>query len=460
MLAVASLALATTGRAPDPAQSLPGSLVPHQATLLASTRVLGGINVEPSMRPWRLKGANPDSWWCVAPSCEQNPNPLTSITTELALARNLGVRVVRVEFPWFLIEPQNGVYDFSRADTIVQAAGGAGIQLQPVLVYTPAWAGGSPNSPPRAGDWATFVKAMVARYPSIRYWEMWNEPDLSKYFAGSEQQYVDDILVPGFEASRSANPSAEVILGGPSGPNPNWANGIYSLGGGSSFDVMAFHDYGGSPAEDSVAMEAVLRAHGQPGKPLWLGEYGAEENRVNDTNQESIMTAVLTSASPLSMAIWYNLRDDFAMDSCCSASDIVVSGYWGLVQHNDVTLKHGYATMQGLLGGRDMSPSSPVPTAAAGVAVIPGLAAGRGARPHSNLPRLVLLALTALGIAGAAASVLLAPGDQGQAGLRLTWMERGGRPQAGWRGRRRARVLAAALVAVAVLAGLGAALIR
>ena len=29
----------------------------------------GGINVEPSMSPWRYVGANPDGWWCRPGGC-------------------------------------------------------------------------------------------------------------------------------------------------------------------------------------------------------------------------------------------------------------------------------------------------------------------------------------------------------------------------------------------------------
>jgi hypothetical protein len=194
---------------------------------------------------------------------------------------------------------------------------------------------------------------MVARYHgSIRFWEMWNEPDLNTYWQGTEQDYVRDVLVPGHAAARAADPGAQVVLGGPSSPSVAWLDAIYTLGGGTSFEVMAFHDYSWDTTvlNDARTVRGVLDRHGQGDKPLWLGEYGYQEAGPHDRTQQHFMTTVLTAASPLTMAIWYALRDDEAM-TCCPAS-VVKTGLWGLVQRDDRTLKDGYATMRSLLTGR------------------------------------------------------------------------------------------------------------
>lgn len=313
-----------------------------------------GINVEPGMRPWRYTGPNPDGWWCVAPNCYQNTDPLATINAELALARQLGVAVVRVEFPWPLIEPQRGVFDWSRADAIVLAAGSHNVQLQPILVYTPAWSdSGGMTLAPASGDYAAFVAAIVGRYhASIHYWELWNEPDGSHYWNSGEQAYVSSVLVPGYKAAKSADPAAQVILGGPASADAKWLNGVFDLGGGASFDIMAFHDYGGGTSEltDANAVEAILSAHGQASKPIWLGEYGVQENSIADTGQQYLLRTVLTATNtPIAMAEWYNLRDDYSM-TCCPAQ-VAVTGYWGLVRHDDATKKDAFATLQQLIAG-------------------------------------------------------------------------------------------------------------
>ncbi|HEV3103925.1 MAG TPA: cellulase family glycosylhydrolase [Candidatus Dormibacteraeota bacterium] len=337
---------------------MPGRTSP--AVLHASAAsIRGGINAEPSMRPWRYMGMNPDSWWCIPPNCYQNPNPATTINTELNLMRSLKVAVVRIEFPWYQMEPSQGHYDWSRSDMIVNAANAYGVQLQPIIVYTPPWAAAAPTNLPTPAQFGSFVGAIVGRYHgTVHYWEMWNEPNYGFNGGGylwpaAVSDYVNDILNPGYAAAHAADPNAKVMFGGPSSPDLSWLGTVISTG---NFDIAAFHDYG-NPIGDSAGVEGVLQQYGKGNKPLWVGEYGTQENSINDVNQQSLMRNVLTSNSAVSMALWYNLRDDNSM-TCCPAA-VHSAAYWGLVQHDNVTLKAGFATMASLLGGTTPPPPPP-----------------------------------------------------------------------------------------------------
>jgi hypothetical protein len=273
------------------------------------------------------------------------------VDAEMPLVQDLGVKLLRLEFPWALLEPERGVFDWSRADYIVNSAREHGIQLHPVLVHTPAWAAGdlrpAASAPPAAADFSAFVTAVVSRYRGrVSYWELWNEPDDTKYFNASENVYVTRILTPGGRAVHAANPDARVIAGGPANPNVNWIRFLYSYGARGSFDIMAFHDYTGGPQilRDASTVKATLTAEGNSDMPIWLGEYGAQENTRHDSNQSELMNAVLTGQGPLAAAEWYSLRDDDAMD-CCPAKPLVVA-YWGVLQRHSLTQKAGYTTMR------------------------------------------------------------------------------------------------------------------
>lgn len=309
-----------------------------------------GINVEPSYRPWRyVGGPAPESWWCQTPNCTPNTAPQSRIDTDLQLASQLGVNFVRVEFPWRFIEIGNGVYDWSRADLIVQEAQKYHVALQPIVVWSPAWVG-EPTAAPSPGDFQAFMNALVGRYhSSIHYWELWNEPDLSKYFNSGERAYVADILIPGSQGAKAADPSAQIILGGPSWASQDWMNRIYDYGGGDSFDIMAWHAYGDvSTVLSSVDnVLPILSDHHQLGKPLWVGEYGLEDGSPSSAAQSSLLTGVLTAHSPIAEAEWYTLRDEDAM-SCCPPK-VAVSGYYGLVENDGFTLKAGFSTLQRLI---------------------------------------------------------------------------------------------------------------
>lgn len=309
-----------------------------------------GINVEPSYRPWVYEGGpSPQSWWCVSPNCSPDVSPRIRIDTDLANANRLGVNFVRVEFPWRFLEPQRGVFDWTRADLIVQEANYYHVSLQPIVVYSPAWVG-SPTSAPAPQDFSDFMKALVGRYhASIHYWELWNEPDLNHYWSAGERAYVQDILIPGNQGAKAADPTAKIIFGGPSWASGDWVNNIYAYGGGDSFDIASWHSYGSVSVVLASAgnMRGLLAAHHQSYKPLWLGEFGVQDSSPTDGVQSALLTGVLTSNSPIAQADWYTLRDESAM-SCCPPA-IAASASWGLVGRDGVRVKAGFTTLQHLI---------------------------------------------------------------------------------------------------------------
>lgn len=310
-----------------------------------------GVNVEPSYRPWRyLAGPAPMSWWCVSPNCAPDAPPVERIDTDLALAVELGANQIRLEFPWRFLEPQRGVYDWSRADLIVHEANRYHMQIQPVVVYTPAWAASAPTEAPAPADFAAFMTALVSRYHrSIHYWELWNEPDSGHYWTADEHAYVDDILIPGYQGVKAADASAQVLIGGPTWGAVAWFDTIYKLGGGDSFDVVAWHEY--TPLDNVLQsvrdMRGMLQSHKQTNKPMWMGELGAGAANITDQMQASLLRGVLTANTGLAQLDWYNLRDEDAM-TCCPAK-IEVPGHYGLVEADGVTKKAAFSVLQQLI---------------------------------------------------------------------------------------------------------------
>lgn len=309
----------------------------------------GGLNTEPSMRPWRYSGADTDSWWCKSGACNGVPNGTVFVDHELTLAAELGARSLRIEFPWALIEPRRGRFDWARADYIVRTARRLHVPLQPILVHTPAWAGDEPNSPPSAAAFSSFARAVARRYRGrIFYYELWNEPDLSRYWAGTVQQYVQRVLAPGYRAIKRVDRRARVLLGGPSRADANWFENVYRFGGARSFDIAAYHVYSGAAdvLNGASTMLTVLKRHGQGKKPIWLGEYGTTEAGPAAPQQEGLIRAVLTQPAPLAMAQWYTLRDTQA--TTCCPPQVTESDPWGLVTRS-YERKSSFALMQMLL---------------------------------------------------------------------------------------------------------------
>lgn len=349
LIAVFSLALV---------QLMPGR--PTTTVHAFGTATLGGINVEPAARPWRYVGANPDGWWCPAGACTTS-DPLGRIDTEMGLAAQLHVSNIRVEIPWFLVEPGNGSYDWSRADYIFDSASRHGLILQPILVYTPSWAG-SYNSFPNPGVFGSFVTAFMNRYGrAIGAVEMWNEPDGGQSLTVNDpNSYVADILIPGYNAVKATHPLVQVIEGGSindSGTCCAWLSGIYNAGGGSYFDIAAFHDYGGNYAQIAQQYQGVINAHrAQGNKPIWLGEYGVSDP--NGSQQTSLINGALANTAALAMAQFYTLRDE-SVYTCCPPAATGEHKQYGVVASDDVTKKSSFYTMQSLLKGFTPPPAPP-----------------------------------------------------------------------------------------------------
>jgi hypothetical protein len=357
------------------------------------------------MRPWRYPGPSPDGWWCVPPNCYQNLDPSLTIDTEMALVHDLGVVDLRLEFPWYLIEPTRGGYDWSRADEIVAAADAQGVSLDLVLVFSPRWAASSPSTAPAASDYAAFVTAVAQRYhadllrPQAAL-EMWNEPDQSHYWTSGESAYISSVLSPGYRAAKGVDRRIAVEMGGPLGDSQSccsWLDGL--LAASAPFDIAAFHDYSGTDVSTASSYRSDLSAHGRS-VPIWDGEYGVQQQGSDDSSQATAFTHVLTSPSDIAVAQWYNLRDDFSM-TCCPMA-VAVTGHWGLVEHDDCTRKQGYAAMAQLLHAPAATPPPCPGTGATDSARAE--AAAKGGDGRAWIP--ALLAGVLLALAGAAAAAL------------------------------------------------------
>jgi polysaccharide biosynthesis protein PslG len=221
-----------------------------------------------------------------------------------------------------------------------------------VLLYTPGWIAASPSNPPDPRSFSAFVSAFARRYRArLDVYELWNEPDLSRYWTGGAQDYVRDVLLPGSRAVKANDPGARIVLGGTGSANASWFNEIYRFGGGRSFDVLEYHDYSADRRilSDAYLLRGVLRAHRQARKPIWLGEYGLQEAGTGDPRQQALIRVGLTGKAPIALAGWYALRDDRVMN-CCPPATIKEESFGLLTDSYEP--KQAYATMRTLLRSR------------------------------------------------------------------------------------------------------------
>ena len=141
------------------------------AALAVAAVVAGSAQAAPGLRV----GVTDDAW------LEFGPGTLEERVAEL---QEMGVQVVRVTLDWYAIEAEEGTYDWARDGQLLDALRAAGIEPVVAIWGTPSWAngGGKPNVPPKASaTFASFARAAAERFPWVRRWIVWNEPNQRRW---------------------------------------------------------------------------------------------------------------------------------------------------------------------------------------------------------------------------------------------------------------------------------------
>ena len=272
-------------------------------------------------------GIQDDAW------LEWGPGTLDQ---RLRTLERLGVPLVRFTLRWNEIaprrprdaaSPRDRAYDWRRTDRVLRGLRRHGLTPVLTLVGTPAWANGgrAPRyAPPRPRDFRRFATAAARRYPWVRYWLIWNEPNKRLWLRPTKASiYVRHLLNPGYEGIHAVLPRARVG-GGATGPkaaaggvSPTaWVRAMWAAG--AKFDAYAHHPYPSTPSETPSSggckncpwitmatlpklLILVKRHFGS--KPIWLTEYGYQTNPP-DTFLGVTLKRQATNLSLAAMRAW------------------------------------------------------------------------------------------------------------------------------------------------------------
>ncbi len=269
------------------------------------------------------------------------------LQAEFADYAAMGVRWLRTDLNWESVQREGpDSFDWREMDRIVSLAGSFGITVLPVVGSTPEWAWQDREraSPPRDPEaFGRFLTAAVRRYAprGIHAWEIWNEPNLEGPFPPLPDPIAYAVLLKvGSAAIRAADPEATVILGGlasvtttrlqgnpPAMAAVEFLETVYAEGAGGSFDAVGFHPYTGEDPPDIGApqnswglmagpIRAIMAAHGDEDKQIWITEYGAPTNEDEGSASEERQAELLAAGVALAREtpwvgplFWYSYRD-------------------------------------------------------------------------------------------------------------------------------------------------------
>jgi hypothetical protein len=218
---------------------------------------------------------------------------------------------------WGQVNTADGVYDWTQLDSWISMAQSQNADVLYTFGDTPEFAGTIPKgnvhcltpteyscSPPTDVNadgtgtdqyFSNFVTAVVTRYKGqIAYYELWNEPDCSCYFAGTQAQMVR-MNKDAAAIIRAHDPNAKLLS--PSGhvwTMATWFDPYIAAGGAATFDIVNMHMRGNGPLNDTpeaflgtyANVEADLVKNKVNNLPLWDSEHGIKAvNTVTDPDE-------------------------------------------------------------------------------------------------------------------------------------------------------------------------------
>ncbi len=279
--------------------------------------------------------------------------------TVLAKVKEAGIGWIRIDINWNEIESRRGQFNYKEVDRVVNYANSNGLKVLAVLAYTPSWANGgkSRNYPPlKTNYWTNFVSVTVQRYKGkIKYWSIWNEPNVDDFFKGSPQTYTNDILIPASNTIKSIDPNSKIVAPDVTyltSPDNRWDTYIKPIlnKGKNYIDIVSMHIYDSKGAQaimDKIekgdvvydSIMHILNITGCGGKDFWLTETGWSTASISEDQQAenylNILKKVLNSSS-VDKIFFYEIKD------------IENVSYYGILRSNN-TPKKAYYTYKNFI---------------------------------------------------------------------------------------------------------------
>ncbi len=286
------------------------------------------------------------------------PPTLPNGQSAFPIYESLGVDTLQMSIRWSSVAPTRPADPGNPADpayrwppevaTALAEGPRHGIRIALLVNGTPPWANGGRSftfAPDDPGEFGRFMGAASRRYPEVRHWMIWGEPNMaSRFRADSPAQRYSELLDASYGALKAVS-SDNVVIGGmtwtggdvkpapfvrdmrlPDGRRPrlDWF--------GHNPFPFRYPDLRKSPIEggwrdmsdiDTFAQE-VDAAFGSGGRavPLWLSEYTIQSDRSSDVfatfvsreGQARWLTAGFTIADRLGARVkgmgWFSLIDE------------------------------------------------------------------------------------------------------------------------------------------------------
>jgi polysaccharide biosynthesis protein PslG len=266
-------------------------------------------------------------------------------------------------------------FNWAELDTKVAAASAQGLQVLGILDYSPQWnayrgcivESRKECAPADPTAFATFAAEAATHFPQVTYWEIWNEPNLIRFWSPSPNStdYVI-MLNAAYAAIKAVAPHDLIVAGALSRAHdvpgieiapPTFVTSMYA--NGAQFDILSLHPYtypfspdtpnSGNGWPDVATIRATMVANGDSAKKIWITELGAptcgpgnasavdaqpftKNDYMTEEAQKTILSDVIRdikSVSYIEAFFVYEIRDDNSSDPS------TIQNCFGIFHSND-----------------------------------------------------------------------------------------------------------------------------
>ena len=262
------------------------------------------------------------------------------------------------------VDPFDPAYIFDDVDEAVRSAQATDQEVILTISGTPRWANGGRNAnvmPANVSDFTSFSRAIASRYsgrfmgyPFVRFWSIWNEPNLQLFLAPqftaagkslAPANYAK-LAAAAYTGIKAGNPRAQVAIGETSARGSDKAQGLrptHTPGKFAElvaranpklkFDAWSHHPYPSNPTSPptqvvkwpNVSLASLPRFNEslrawfkRKSVPIWITEYG-HQTKPPDAFGVSYATQAAYIQQSISMVsrypfvpmfIWFVFQDD------------------------------------------------------------------------------------------------------------------------------------------------------
>jgi len=295
-------------------------------TALAAAAVSALLPSAAAASPSVRYGVQDDAYLAAGPTLEPNLRTLDELGAKL-VRYMVNWRAIAPTEPRHPAEPDDSAYNWTNTDAVLGGLHAHGITVLLTLYRVPGWANGGRGSsgvPSSRNSLAAFAVAVATRYPWVRLWEVWNEPNLRTFLnPNSPRLYVRRLLNPTYDALVAQNPLNRVAGGATSprstrtGLSPvRFMRGMKQAH--ARLDAYSHHPYPVTRGERPFGFArgvcryctGVLTLANLPSlvgevrrdfgpKRIWLTEYGYQTNQLDPFGVSPVLQAKYVADSAL-----------------------------------------------------------------------------------------------------------------------------------------------------------------